>query len=157
MLRRCAARNSEDTSGSGSFLCLLRQPILKISLIFVFHFLPVTLTHIMKVQIVQLLPKLFRGTKQMHLHGSNIQLQDLGDFRQAPIFIMPQCECGALAEAQPCERACQPLIDLAGEELVLGVRMRWPRPGSIWPIRPRPWGAFAKIASGASAGGPDKY
>ena len=41
-----------------------------------------------KVQIVQLLPKLFRGTKQMYFHGSNVKIEDLGDFRQAPVFIM---------------------------------------------------------------------
>ncbi len=73
---------------------------------------------------MQLLPKLFRGTKQVHFHSSNIQVQDLGDFGQAPIFIMPQCERRALAEAEAFERARQPLSDLASEELVLGVRGR---------------------------------
>src|ERR1700733_16189846 len=117
MLRRCAARNSEDTSGSGS-LCVRSCSHFSKSVCSVcFIFLPIT-----KVQIVQLLPKLFRGTKQMHFHSSNIQVQDLGYFGQAPIFIMPQCERRPLAEAKPCERAREPLGDLAGEELVLGVR-----------------------------------
>ena len=101
MLRRCAARNSEDTSGSGRFCVRWRSQFLEISQWSVFFiFFPIA-----KVQIVQLLPKLFRGTKQMHFHSSNIQVQDLGDFGQAPIFIMPQCERGALAEAEPFERA----------------------------------------------------
>jgi hypothetical protein len=60
---------------------------------------------IVKVQIVQLLPKLFRGTKKVYFHCSNVQVQDLGNFRQASIFLMPQCKRGALAEAEPGERA----------------------------------------------------
>ena len=58
-------------------------------------FFPIT-----KVQVVQLLPKLFRGTKQMYFHSSNIQFQDLGYFRQAPIFIMLERENGTLAQAE---------------------------------------------------------
>src|SRR5271170_1356364 len=121
MLRRCWARNSGDTSGSGtSFVTRLSQLSKSVLSVF-FIFFPVTLVQIVKVQIVQLLPKLFRGTKQMHFHRSNIHVQDLGYFRQAPIFIMPQCKRGALAEAQPFERARQPLSDLPGEELVFSV------------------------------------
>src|SRR5580693_7892572 len=102
MLRRCAARNSEDTSCSGRFCVRWCNHRSNSSWSVFFIFFPIT-----KVQIVQLLPKLFRGTKQMHFHSSNIQVQDLGYFGQAPIFIMPQCECGALAETEPFERACE--------------------------------------------------
>src|SRR5271154_2803869 len=102
MARRWAARNSAETSGSAARV-FSRSQVSKSLWLSCFIFLPFA-----KVQIVQLLPKLFRGTKQMYLHRSNIQVENLSDFRQAPIFIMPQCKRRTLPEAEPSDGSCDP-------------------------------------------------
>src|SRR4029077_16266143 len=77
-----------------------------------------------KVQVVQLLPKLFDRTKQVYLHGSNVQIEQLGDFRQTPIFIMPQSKRRPLPQAELLKSPLQPLGDLICKNPVFRVRIR---------------------------------
>src|SRR5271167_489745 len=137
MLRRCAARKSCDTSGcsvirartirsrsnsprhsghssrcwSSSFNPY-NQSLKSVS------FQCFISSSMAKVQVVQLLPKLCSGTKQMHFHGTNIQVQNLGDFRHAPVLMMPQCERRPLAETEFLKSAFQPPANFGSQDLI---------------------------------------